>query len=634
VNNLATIAGESTVASAAISAPPRGFVDSSAIRRWFGKGKQATKARLAWAAALPAKQKRQARPGTRFYYSPAAVGPDGKTTVGEYLQSRPVRISEQIRRLRWKQQEKTRAAMELLARREGFAGTDTEFWAVPANDELRRKHKLGRDLWKHDKRLKQGVPLDQRFRSGRRPAPPPDPRLVAAYEDIALHANFDSLAEAWRHMRDLAENLHLPIRGPTWWRKWFKRTHPQVAVRYCKSQRKFEAENLPKIHRNYDDVAPLEWVSLDGHEMNLFVRVPTANQGWKRARPVLSGVLDVRSRMFLGWDIRECETSDGILAGIKQCVREHGCPRHYYADNGEAYKASLGHPRRLNRQIFDDPRIGAICAQTGAQRHTSIPYQAWAKMIESIWRRPIEGFERYCWSWIGNSPANRPDNRHKEIVANLEQLPTLDELRRQFAKFLSTYHDEPQSGSGMFGLSPRECFEQHCTELRRLDDDTLDFLCCRLVGPRKIGRDGVLYNDIRYGHFDIEVWKLQGREVFLRIDPDQADFVWICDEHGRPLCMATARQITGATQEEVREAHRIRGRMRKIAEQYAPARDFLLETSAAQIMQRKAEHARRRAGQALADPAGARGQDRPSGPGRAGPPGQAQARRERPSTAG
>ncbi|HUU94740.1 MAG TPA: Mu transposase C-terminal domain-containing protein [Phycisphaerae bacterium] len=427
-------------------------------------------------------------------------------------------------------------------------------------------------------------------------AAPLDPRVRDAYLQIALHANFKDLGEAWRHARDTAQELGLPMHSPGWFRRWFAREYPQFVVRYCKSARKFEAENLPKIRRNYDDVAPLEWVSLDGHQMNLFVRVPTANQSWKRARPILTGVLDIRSRMFLGWDIRECETSDGILAGIKMMHRDYGCPGHYYADNGEAYKASLGHCR-VNRKVLDDPRIGAICAQTGAQRHTSIPYQAWAKMIESIWRRPIDGFERYCWSWIGNSPANRPDDRHKEIVANLEQLPTLDELRRQFADYLKVYHAEPQSGSGMFGLAPRECFEQHLAEVRRLDDDTLDFLCCRLVGPRKVGRDGVLYNDIRYGHFDVEVWKLQGRAVYLRIDPDQADFVWVCDEKGAPLCMATARQITGATQEEVREAHRIRAKMRRVAKEYAPARDFLLETSTAQIMHRKAEHAQRRAAQ-------------------------------------
>ena len=139
-------------------------------------------------------------------------------------------------------------------------------------------------------RYRERLPLDGNVDGrGRQPKKhgPLDPRVRDAYLQIALHANFADLGEAWRHARDTAQEHHLPMQSPAWFRRWFAREYPKVFVRYSKSKRKFEAENLPKIHRNYDDVSPLEWVSLDGHEMNLFVRVPTANQSWKRVRPIL-----------------------------------------------------------------------------------------------------------------------------------------------------------------------------------------------------------------------------------------------------------------------------------------------------------------------------------------------------------
>jgi len=425
-------------------------------------------------------------------------------------------------------------------------------------------------------------------------AAPLDPRVRDAYLQIALHANFENLGEAWRHARDTAEELGLPMRSPAWFRRWFAREYPNVFVRYCKNKRKFEADCLPKLKRDYSDIAPLEWISLDGRVLDIMCRVPAARHGWRRCRPVLTGVLDVRTRMLVGWDLRECETSDGILAGLKMMHRNFGCARHYHADNGEAYKASIGGRLRKKRKLLSDPRIDALCRETHAQRHTSIPYQAWAKMIESHWRTMKDRFDRYFWSFWGGSPDERPEGRDRETKLRLDQLPTLEEIREPFAAYLDRRHAEVIDGSGMFDLSPNLAMEQFRSEVRPIDPDVLEFLCSRVVGPRKVTRDGVVWNNVGYGQFDEDVWKLQGREVYLRIDPDQADFVWICNEAGKPLCRASAGQITGATQEEVREAMRIRARMRKIVKEYAPARDFLLETTPAQIMQRKAAHAQRR----------------------------------------
>jgi len=405
----------------------------------------------------------------------------------------------------------------------------------------------------------------------------------------AMHRNCISRAEAWRWARDVAETLGVEMPSLRAWQLWFARKYPEWARKFARRPREFEAACQPKIQRDNNAVEPLEWVSLDGHVLNVLCRTPDVRRGWRQCRPILTGVLDIRTRMFVGWDLRGTEHADGILAGIKRCISVYGCPRHYYADNGHAYTASVGGRRRA-RLTLDDPRIGNICAQTGAQRHNALPYQAWSKMIESHWHLVIDRFER-CWpSFFGNI-GDRPEVAGK---LRLDQLPTVEEVAAAWGQFLVAHHAEPMDALG--GLSPNLAMEQFRTQTRRLDPDVLDFLCTRTHErlTRLVTRDGVSYNGTQYGQFDLDVLQLQGRTLRLRIEPDRADYVWLCELDGTPICQAHARRITGATQEEVREAARVRAAFRRLARQYRPARDFLEETTPQQIMRTRAAHAQAR----------------------------------------
>ena len=455
--------------------------------------------------------------------------------------------------------------------------------------------------------------------SGRRPEEVDD-RLAKRYAAVALDPKFQRRlkgravpmhSRAWKDTRDLAADLGVRMLSRGWWTEWFDRTYPEFARAYARGKRGFEASALPKIHRDNTLIDPLEWVSLDGHTLNLLCRVPDPHKGWKQGRPVLTGVLDIRTRLLTGWDIRSTENSDAIMAGVKATCRDYGCPQHYYADNGRAYKGSVGarnrrrdpgqsaltsHPfalsakqlRRIRPQLFDDPRFGNLVAQTGAQRHNTIPYCAWSKIIESWWRIIIDEFERYFPSFFGNVD-NRPEDAGK---MRTDELPTIDDVVAAFREFLPAFHATERDCLG--GLTPTLAYEQFVGEVRRLDPDVLDFLCCRLAGPRTVHADGVTWNNILYGHFDEQVWRLHRRKVWLRIDPEQADSIWLCEESGAPLCRATNKQLTGATQEDVREAARIRSRMRKIAQEYAAVRESLFDTNINEIMRTRRRHAEAR----------------------------------------
>jgi hypothetical protein len=450
-------------------------------------------------------------------------------------------------------------------------------------------------------RLAKGQLTDGRYRSGRKAAPgveAADPRLRECYVGRAMHRNFQQrrqgkitplFARAFADTRDLAENLNLPMPAADVWRNWFRKNFPQPAIDYAASPRRFEAADQPKIAREYTDIDPLEWISIDGHVLDIQFQASDAAKSGKTLRPALVGVLDIRTRMFVGWDLRPTENADGVLAALMMMHRDFGCAKHYYADNGEAEKRSLGH--KHTKALYDDPRLGQLVALTKAQRHNALPYCGWSKLIEHHWRTVAQGFARYFASWWGNRPEARPDGAAKIPVW---QRPALRDGRTAFIEFLRGYHAEPQHGDGMYGLSPQTAMQQFCTRLDRVDDDVLGFICAKSEGTRIVGRDGVRVGGRIYGQCDEEVWKWQRREVGVRSDPADASYVWLYDPRSHDVLIASNRRLSGATAEDVAEAARTRARRRKAVKEYLPARDFLLESTPQQIMQARAERAQAR----------------------------------------
>lgn len=373
-------------------------------------------------------------------------------------------------------------------------------------------------------------------------------------------------------------------------------------ILYRKGQRRFAADCEPKIKRDYEQIAAGQWWSLDGRTLDIMARTPDSRSNWRRARFVVTGVLDMRSRMLIGWDLRAHEHSDGILAGVKMALRDYGAPEHVHYDCGEAYKAALGTPRGSKKQkaYFDDERVGSVFAQLGVQVHNSIPYSAWSKQIESIWAKLKRGFDAWFWSYWGGAPNERPERADRLTKRRIDQLPTAEDLREAFAIFLDEYHSAEQSGDGTLGLCPKLVMEQYRGPIRRVDPALVDLVCCRTVGgdprhPIKAGRDGIRHNKLLYRLSVDDLVKYQGRRVTLRIEPERLDRLIVCDDQGRPLCIAKQDKLRGTSQEDLREAARERARMRKAAKAYAPARDFLLETPTTQILTMKRRHAQARA---------------------------------------
>lgn len=411
------------------------------------------------------------------------------------------------------------------------------------------------------------------------------PAAEQLFRSLYLSPNQLCVADCWRYVRGEAAAHGWTWPGLRHVQRWVTQAIDRGArVLARKGPKRFAADCQPKIERSLDDVlAGDAWV-LDGRKLDLMARVPCRRAGWRRARLVLTGVMDVRSRLLVGWDIAATENSDGILRGVRQALLDWGAPLEATIDNGEAYKAALG-------VSLDAENVGNIFAALGVTVHRALAYSAWSKPIEPRWRVLKDGFDRWCLSFWGGSAAERPHDVQDWSRRRVDLLPTLDQVREQFALFLREAHAREITGSGTLGLTPNLIAEQFRGQVRRVDAALVDALCGRTTRELTVGRDGVSWQGIGYLPEPEQLARLQGQRVRLRLDPARADRVGICSLAGRLLCWAVARRLRGATREQLREAQRETARYKRIIREQLPARDYLLHTPAHQVLATKAAHA-------------------------------------------
>jgi len=156
-------------------------------------------------------------------------------------------------------------------------------------------------------------------------------------------------------------------------------------------------------------------------------------------------------------------------------------------------------------------------------------------------------------------------------------------------------------------MSPRQAWDQYFLDhpefkLPRHADALIDFAAAHIVGPCKIGPDGIRHKNEWYGSADPAVLWLQGRSVFLRRDPDLFGLVALVEADGRPICMegtdepiiARVEQLTDRTPDEFRDAIAKQKAAVRAMKALCDARPYLHATVAQTIALARAEAVERR----------------------------------------
>jgi len=584
----------------------------SAFPGWGGH-KALKKRRSRWWHELPEVQRTEVqgagKPDSRRIDF-EAVCPN-KRTVGENLQRPLLRaIPAEIHKARESSRQNELARREAFDRYQRFCQEHPGL--APSSKKFQREfgrvhgvwfheHKIGLGrgaLAKLEKRLVAGVALDGRVNSGCRPQELFDADVfnkgVALYiHENKLHTRGPYSVYAYCRAKAQQEGK-LWAGSPSTFAARLKEAVPEPFRKFGqRGAHVFEADAMPKLVRERDRFACGDALTLDGRREDVIVRVPKSGGGWRPVRPTTIVLFDIPSGFAAGSHIGPTETADGTLAAFKRACQRIGVPSLLETDNGKGFNCAFGSRREWAKQDARCLHLAVKFLKIDVDHKK--PKEAWGKSAESrfSWTKELD---RLHGSFIGGAPDERPEDVLRRLHKDITECDTLDEWRRLREQDFETYNNTPRAC--LNGLSPRQYFDQHRGQPRQVPADVLDFVCGRPVGERVVGRDGVLYRGLRYGRFDEAVWRLQARRVGLRVDAADLSQIWLCDDTGKPLCIATNSGMGQATGEHLREVERRRGHFRKAARTFKREHDFFYGNRIDQVRKVLAEYYQAQAAEA------------------------------------
>jgi hypothetical protein len=143
----------------------------------------------------------------------------------------------------------------------------------------------------------------------------------------------------------------------------------------------------------------------------------------------------------------------------------------------------------------------------------------------------------------------------------------------------------------MHGQTPDAVYTQCFNKARRTASaELLDLLCLRRVGPLKVHQNGVTWQGIRYGQYDLA--RHLNREVILRIDERDISRVQVYSTDDKLIAIVLSNEKMGWTAgQELKEAIASKKQDGKLHREYVDRRPRLADDLPDRIVRAKAAKA-------------------------------------------
>jgi putative transposase len=275
------------------------------------------------------------------------------------------------------------------------------------------------------------------------------------------------------------------------------------------------------------------------------------------ARPWLTVVIDDYSRAvsgyYLGFDPpSSIRTSLALRQGIWRKSHPHwhicGVPEVLYTDNGADFTS------KHLEQVAADLKMRLVFSIPGKPQGRG-RIERFFRTVNEMFLCDLDGFTRR--------------SRRKPSL-NLGQF---EDLFRTF--LLEVYHRRASSSAR---LAPSECWEQGGFLPRMPESlEQLDLLLIHEVRSRKVRRDGIHFQSLRY--LSVTLAAYVGEDVTIRFDPRDMGEIRVFYKD-RFLCRAISAELAGETvslREIIRARNRRRQELRSILRDRRKAVDMLLQ---------------------------------------------------------
>lgn len=352
------------------------------------------------------------------------------------------------------------------------------------------------------------------------------------------------------------------------------KTIPFAVVKlFREGDKAFEDDAAPYVSRMYEDLEVNEvWVA-DSHTLD----VMTIDNGTEKVhRLTVISFVDARSRIVTGWHITNNPSSEGVLYALRKGILKYGIPKHIYTDNGKEFLCFDigGRGHRKSRDEGEKHTPPGVFARLGITMWNAQVRNAKAKIIERVHKEFKDNFSRVIDGFCGGNVLEKPEKLKKTLKTRKGMLWD-SELIENFNLYIEGMYNETESrGIGMRGRSPIDVYQQDLFSKRTATEDDLNLMLMRSTRMQKVGRKGVhidICGEKLYYWTPQFVFEYQGKEVYVRYDPENLENVRVYNEADEYMCTVKADEAYlqyGTTKEQVKAALHETKSVKKLAKKY------------------------------------------------------------------
>lgn len=357
--------------------------------------------------------------------------------------------------------------------------------------------------------------------------------MKAAIEGLALETAALPVTSVHRQIRHIAQ-----LTGetePSYWTVYDVVRHLPKSLRTLAHQgSKTYGESFDMVHRREATTANGIWQA-DHAQLD----IKLLREDGSTARPWLTIVIDDYSRAIAGYYLGfDPPSSIRTSLALRQAIwrKEHphwqvcGIPSVLYTDNGTDFTS------RHLQQVAADLKIRLVFSLPGRPRGRG-RVERFFRTLNEMFLCDLDGF-----------------------VRNKRRPPTLalDDFEAKFRQFLLEIYHRRTSMEGR--LPPAERWEEGGFLPRMPDSlEQLDLLLMHEVRPRRIRRDGIHFQGLRYLSLTLAAYV--GEEATIRFDPRDMGEVRVFFQD-RFLCRAISAELAGESI-PLRDVVRVRNQRRR-----------------------------------------------------------------------
>lgn len=328
--------------------------------------------------------------------------------------------------------------------------------------------------------------------------------------------------------------------------RYFLETHIGNVERERGRMGSREIKNIkPFVRRDASVLLPSDVYTADGHTFDAEVAHPDTG---KPFRPEITTVLDVHTRMVVGYSIDLAESGLAVLDAISSAANDYGIPAIFYVDNGSGYKNTM----------MKDESTG-LMTRMGVEVKHSIAYNSQARgtierVHQTIWIRLAKKLPTYIGADMDSQAKQTVFKKTRKDIKTFGESKALigwNEFLQIASDAVMAYNNEPHTGlprrynqttGRREHLTPQKMWDEQVDAMTKagtglvvVSDAERDDLYRPYV-QRKCLRGEINLFSNKYFSRDLEQY--HGEIMLVGYDIHDGSRVWVRDNTHRLICIA------------------------------------------------------------------------------------------------